>query len=233
MSLFQVDISRILFVYILGLTVVFISAILIYKTLKKGRDKPHLMICGFFLSFSISISLNAIYAPIFLADIRNVLYRINVFFLFFGLFFALLFTLYLYKENEIKNLYLLIPSILYATILILLLYHPESINISLSTNWNPIWNLSIMISIIFISLGLCFIPTITLSIIIYRRFRIKVLKKKLKYFIIGIVGAHITLYGAIIAYSTNNSTIIIIFSFTSMINIVWTLFIYYGMTSNL
>ena len=75
--------------------------------------------------------------------------------------------------------------------------------------------------------------TCTLSIIIYRRFQIKVLKKKLKYFIVGIVGAYITLYGAIIAYTTNNSTIIIIFSFTSMINIVWAFFIYYGMTSNL
>lgn len=233
MPLFQVDISRILFVYIVGLTIVFVSAILIYKTLKKGKDKPHLMICGFFISFAISISLNAIYAPIFLMDIRNVLYRVNIFFLFFGLFFTLLFTLYLYKENEIKNQYLLIPSVLYGIILILLLYHPESITISVLTNWNPIWELSILISIIFISLGLCFIPTIALSIIIYRRFQIKVLKKKLKYFIIGIVGAHITLYGAIIVYTTNNSAIILIFSFTSMVNIVWTLFIYYGMTSNL
>ncbi|KKM78404.1 hypothetical protein LCGC14_1360300 [marine sediment metagenome] len=233
MPLFQVDISRILFVYIVGLTLVFVSTNLIYKTLKKGKNKPYLMICGFFISFDISISLNMIYAPIFLTDIRNVLYRVNIFFLFFGLFFTLLFTFYLYKENKMKNQYLIIFSVLYSIFLILLLYHPENITISVSTNWNPIWKLNILISIILISLGCCFIPTIAVSIIIYRKFRLKILKKKFKYFIIGIIGAYMTLYGAIIAYSTNNSTIILIFSFTSIVNIVWALFIYYGMTSNL
>lgn len=233
MPLFQVDISRILFVYVVGVVIIFVSTVLIYKTLKKGRNKPNLLICGFFICFVISISLNAIYAPIFLTDIREVLYRVNIFFLFFGLSFALLFTLYLYKENEIKNKYLLITSVLYGTLLIILLYHPDNITINVSTNWNPIWKLSIMISIILISLVYCFIPTITLSIIIYRRFQIKILKQKFKYFIIGITGAYMTLFGAILTYSTNNPTIILIFSFTSLVNIVWTLFIYYGMTSNL
>jgi len=102
-----------------------------------------------------------------------------------------------------------------------------------STNWNPIWNDYLLSAIILLSVILCFIPTLYFSIQINKKIKTPELKKRWKYFNLGLIGAHATIYSGIMAFSTNNYAIINIWAIYSLSSVIWAYFIYYGIGRNL
>lgn len=226
--LIQVDLSRIIAVYIVELSMIFVGSFLIFKLLKRKRNRLTYFLVCYFSCLMITIILNAIYAVIFVPDLRLVLYEIAVFFLGFSQIFTMFFTIEIYWKKNLKIRHATILMVGYGSILILLFTYPGNIALSAENNWNAIWNPFILVAFIIGSLCFCYIPTIVLSLLIYRKFEHDLTRKKWRYFIVGISGVYAITYATLISYSTNNALIIYIYALFSLSLFLWGYLIYYG-----
>jgi len=110
---------------------------------------------------------------------------------------------------------------------------PNGVTINESTNWKPDWSL-IYLSYSFTVCSLfAILPTIYLSIKLYRKFEYKELKRKLKYFLIGISAYFFLYFGTSISNTLNDPTFRIIWSLLSLPTLVSLYFVYFGVAKNL
>ena len=88
MVLYQLDTTRIIQVYILQGTVGFFFLFLAYRILKRDTKRLNLMLSLGYITASIGMFINFIYAPLTNEAIVLVLYYMTIFFIFlFGAFF--------------------------------------------------------------------------------------------------------------------------------------------------
>lgn len=222
------DFARFLQIYIIQGAFALFFLYMAYLVLKRGRKKLNLYLSCFYISATIGGIINIIYANIFENSIVYILHVLTYFLFCFSIGFLLVFTIILIKpEREItfKTQFLIL--LVYGVLILghLLILH--GITINLSTNWKPNWSWMFFIySIIICSIAI--LTTSYYSIKIFRKFENGYLKKKWKYFLIGLFAYFFLYYGTAFSNTLHNDLFRFIWSIISLPTLISVFLIYYG-----
>jgi len=188
-----------------------------YIVLKRGRKPLHLYLSSFYLSTTIGGIINMIYASIFDPIIVFIMHFATYYLFCFSIAFLFIFTLILIKPaKQIKSGLQLAILIIFGSLILGLLLFPKGIVINKTTNWKPDWSLSFFIYSIIVCTSIVILPTIYYSIKIYTKFESEYLKKKWKYFLIGISAYFCLYYGTSFSNTLNNDSFRFIWSLISL-----------------
>lgn len=223
------DIARFLQIYIIqgGFALFFLY--MAYIVLKRGKKRANLYLSGFYLSTTIGVIINIIYANIFEETIVYILHFSTYYVLCFSLAFLLIFVLILLKpprkiNKRIQFLFLL----LFGLLLLGLLFIPSGIIINQNTNWKPDWSWTFLIYSIIVCSGMAIFPASYYSIKMYKKLGNIQLKKKWKYFLIGVSAFFFLFYGTSLSNTLNHDNFRLIWSIISLPTLIALYLIYYG-----
>ena len=223
------DIARFLQIYIIqgGFALFFLY--MAYVVLKRGKKKSNLYLSSFYLSSTIGGTINIIYANIFDETIVHVLHFITYYLLCFSMVFLLIFVLIVLKPpNFINKRTQFLILVLYSVSLLVLLLIPRGIIIDQSTNWKPNWSWSFLIISIIVCSSIVILPTSYYSMKIYGKLGNIQLKKKWKYFLIGVSAYFFLYYGTSLSNTLNHDTFRLLWSIISLPTLIALYLIYYG-----
>ena len=222
--------NRLFLIYVSQLLFSFIFLFIAYKILKRNWNRLTLTLSFFYISISIGFILNAVYVPFEINPLVIILVLLSIFFILLGPIFLVLFNVIIFKTekqyiSKLERIYI----ILYISILILCLLIPQGIKINESTEWRPIFSWLFLIVIYFFITFFILLPLYFLSVKLYKSFEDTNLKKKLRYFFLGIFGLAFTLYGVILYNTWDNPIFRTIWSITtSIVLLASTALIYYA-----
>ena len=228
------DIARFIQIFLVqglaGLFYLFIAC----KILKRETKGLNLILSSFYICVAFAVILNVVYAFIFVEEVVYILHITTYFLLCFPLIFLLVFVLILVKSEEVFTPKLqLILIVCFAVLLIGLWLIPNGVTINENTNWKPDWSLMFLLYSITVCSLFAIFPTIYFSISLYRKFEYKELKKKLKFFLIGISSYFFLYFGTSISNTLNDPIFRIIWSLLSLPMLVSLYFVYFGVAKNL
>lgn len=228
------DIARFIQIFLVqGLAGLF-YLLIAYKILKRERKGLNLILSSFYLCVAFAVIINVVYVFIFVEEIVYILHVTTYFLLCFSLIFLLVFVLILLKSEEIFTPKLqLILVVIFGILLVGLWLIPNGVTINESTNWKPDWSWTYLLYSFTVCSLFAIFPTIYLSIKLYRKFEYKELKKKLKFFLIGISGYFFLYFGTSISNTLNDPLFRIIWSLLSLPALVSLYFVYFGVAKNL
>lgn len=228
------DIARFIQIFLVqGLAGLF-YLVIAYKILKRERKGLNLILSSFYVCVSFAVILNVVYAFIFVEEVVYILHVTTYYLLCFPLVFLLVFVLILLKSEEVFTPKLQLTLIVvFGVLLVGLWLIPNGVIINESTNWKPDWSLIYLLYSFTVCSLFAIFPTVLLSIKLYRKFEYKELKKKLKYFLIGISGYFFLYFGTSISNTLNDPTFRIIWSLLSLPTIISLYFVYFGVAKNL
>ncbi len=223
------DLSRFIQIYVVqGLFALFFLYLAIL-VLKRGKKKLNLYLSSFYLSTTIGGIINMIYATIFVEMIVFIMHFLTYYLFCFSMVFLLIFDLILIKpDKQFKFKFQLVIILIFGMLILGMLLIPNGIIIDASTNWKPNWNWNFLIYSIIVCSFTVVCPTIYFSIKIYIKFESKYLKKKWKYFLIGIFAYFFLYYGTSISNTLNSDTFRFIWSLISLPTLISLYLLYYG-----
>lgn len=237
--IFQTDPARIALILILQPLLGIFFLYLAFIVLKRRTTRISLTLSAFYIINGIATIINAVLIPLRSIEtgiLHNILYYTTTFLILYGFIFILIFIHNLLKIDSIFSFkkYLLIVIIYGIFSFLILIIVPDSIIINDFTNWIPIYSWNFLIIIYFYFTMVITIPTTLFSIKLYKKFEDQGLKKKLRRFMIGIMGMFIVFYGVVLyntwhvfAFRTIWSILVFILTIPS------SLLIYYGIGHNL
>ena len=203
-NLFQLDPVRFIQVYIVQGIVGLIFLYLAYKILRRDTKRLNLIFSIFYISIAVGIFMNFVYAPLTDETIVFILNFLTNYFLFLSPIFLLVFNLILLKSTKVFNTkkQLILISV-YAVALFCMILIPGGVTINASTGWKPVWSVPLFIYVIIVMNGMAGIPGFVIAGLIYKKFEDEQLKKKWKYFLIGLAGIFIFADGTILSNTLN------------------------------
>jgi len=223
------DIARFLQIYIIQGSFALFFLYMAYLVLKRGKKRANLYLSGFYLSTTIGVIINIIYANIFEETIVYILHFATYYVLCFSLAFLLIFVLILLKpHNKINKRIQFLFLFLFGLILLGLLFIQSGIIINQSTNWKPDWSWIFLIYSIIVCSGMAIFPTCYYSLKIYKKLGNIQLRKKWKYFLIGVFAYFFLYYGTSLSNTLNHDTFRLLWSIISLPTLIALYLIYYG-----
>ena len=205
---------------------------LAFKILKRNFNRSSLTLSAYYIFPGLSFLLNLIYLPLSTTIAGYVIYFILAFLMLFGQIFIVIFIinlLYIDVNFWFKRQNLIILT--YAIINLLVLTIPGLITFNEGVPAYS-WVFLTFIYIIF-TLGIV-IPTITFSIKLFNTFEDRTLKRKFKFFIIGVIGMCFAFYGLMLYNTWSDSIFRTIWSLLVFFIVIPSiLLIYYGIGQNL
>jgi len=212
--------------------ILIIYSYLAFKILKRNFNRSSLILSAYYILPGLSFLLNLIYLPLSTTIAGYIIYFILAFLMLFGQIFIVIFIinlLYIDVNFWLKRQNLIISA--YAIINLLVLIIPGLITFNEGVPAYS-WGFLTFIYIIF-TLGTV-IPTITFSIKLFNTFKDRTLKRKFKFFIIGVIGMCFAFYGLMLYNTWSDLIFRTIWSFlVFFIVIPSVLLIYYGIGQNL
>ncbi|MFX0034025.1 MAG: hypothetical protein ACFE9I_00115 [Candidatus Hermodarchaeota archaeon] len=223
------DFARFVQIYIIqGLFALFFLY-MAFRVLRRGTKRLNIYLSSFYLSVTIGGIINMIYATIFDPTIVFIMHFITYYLFCFSMAFLLIFVLILMKPGkQIKFEIQLFILIIFGLLVLSLLLIPNGIKINDNTNWKPDWSLNFLIYSMVVCSIMVIIPTVYYSQKIYIKFENEYLKKKWKYFLIGIYAYFFLYYGTSISNTLNNDSFRFIWSLISLPTLISLYLIYYG-----
>ena len=222
------DISRFIQVFvvqgIVGLFYLFIG----YKIIRRETKGINFILSNFYFFVGIGAIINIIYVNIFNETITLFLHFTTYYLFCLSLIFLFIFVLILIKSDKIitvKKQFAIFT--IYALLLIVLWLIPDGMRLN-EVSWKPEWSWPFFIYSIVICTSIAIGPTIYISFKIYRSFQKDILKKKWKYFLIGIFGYFFLYYGTSLSNTLADPTFRLIWSIMSLPALINIYFIYYG-----
>jgi hypothetical protein len=186
----------------------------------------------FFISVALGIIMNVIYASISIAPLIDVVKFLHIltFFLFtLAQVFLLTFNLILLKSeaifDEMKQILMIFA---YAALLCTLFFVGMLGGVGFDENWNPVWKLPFLITVLVICIPSLIIPILYFSLQIYNRFESDELRRKWKYFLIGLLLYFLMWGGTTITNYLADQIIRDIWAIISFISLLSTYTLYYG-----
>jgi len=223
------DIARFLQIYIIqGFFAIFFLG-MAFIVLMRGKKRTNLYLSSFYLSSFVGGFINIIYANIFNQTIVYILHFITYYILCFSMVFLLIFVLTVLKPSDsfsIKFQFFIL--FLFGIILLGLLFIPSGIIINEHTNWKPDWSWVFLIYSIITCSGIVILPTSYYSVKIYGKIGNDHLKKKWKYFLIGISAYFFLYYGTSLSNTLNLDKFRLLWSIISLPTLIALYLIYYG-----
>ncbi len=204
------------------------------KILKREARGLNLILSNFYLFVAAGVILNMIYINIFDEYIVHILHFITYYLLCLSLIFLLIFVLVLLKSENVVTVQKQLLLIFIFSILILgLWFIPNGITIGPSTSWKPEWSWFFFLYSIIVCSVFAIGPTIYYSLKIDKSFKFRNLKRKWRYFLIGIAGYFFLYYGTSLSNTLADPTFRLIWSFLSLPCLASLYFIYYGVAKQL
>jgi len=203
MAFCQMSITRFITVYIIQGLMCFYFAFLACKILKRDRKRLNLMFTGFYISNVISLCINFIYAPITDENIVLIMHSITTFFAFYSPIFILLFVLMVLKPEKVINpnkqkAILIGYGVVLSGMTIFLLIEDWGVEIG-PPDWTPHWMVPFFLYLVTI-VSICVVgPSFFISYQIFKKFEDEQLKRKWKYFILGLSAFYACAYGIFIS----------------------------------
>jgi hypothetical protein len=230
MVLFQLVFSRIIQVYIGFGSIAAFFTFLGYKTLRQEKKRLIITFSLFYFVAALGIFLNLIYAPLSDPDIVEILHYITIYFVILAPIFLTVFCLiYLKGEDIFTTSKQLAVIIIYGVLDFLIIFIPEGVEINADTGWYPHWSWFLFIYVISLLSVMSIIPSVYYSLKIYKKLEDERLKKKWKFFIIGIIELYGVLVGTFFTNTLNDPTFRIIWAPISLLlSITGSYFMYYG-----
>ena len=235
MVLYQLDTARFIQVYIVQGSIGIFFLILAYTILKRDTKRLNLIFSCFYLSVAAGVFVNFIYVPLTIEAIVLVLYYITIFFFLFAPIFLVVLELILLKSEKVINTTKQLTIILiYAIVLLCMIFIPNGVTINARTEWMPVWSVPYFIyTVIVVSVG-AIGPGLYYSSQIYKKFEDEKLKKKWRYFIIGLCGLYVLFYGTLVSNTLNLQTFRTIWAIISLVLItIPPYLVYYGVGKEL
>ena len=223
------DLARFLQIYVIqgGFAIFFFYMAII--VLKRGKKRTNLYLSSFYLSTAIGGLINIIYANIFIENIVYILHFITYYVLCYSLVFLLIFSLIILKPaDKINTKIQIILLILVGILLLGLLFIPNGIQINQTTNWKPNWSWSFFLYSVIVCSVILIIPLSYYSLKIYSKFENQQLKKKWKYFLMGMFAYIFLYYGTSFSNTLNSDSFRLIWSLISLPTLIALYLIYYG-----
>ena len=228
------DLARFLQVFVVQGFTGFFFLFIWFKIIKRESSGLNLILSNFYLFVAIGVVINIIYVTIFDELIVLILHFMTFYFLSLSLMFLLIFTLVLFKSEEIVTIRKqLILIFVYSVLFFGLCFIPNGIDINEATAWKPEWSWPFFFYSITLSSIIAIGPTIYYSLKIDRSFRFDNLRKKWRYFLIGIGGYFFLYYGTSLSNTLADPMFRLIWSFLSLPCLASTYFIYYGVAKQL
>ncbi|MBD3194218.1 MAG: hypothetical protein GF317_04130 [Candidatus Lokiarchaeota archaeon] len=231
----QFDLTRFIQVYVIQGLVMALCFFLAIRTIQRNKKRLNLIFSGFYFSVGIGLFLNFIYAPLQIEGLESVVLILNFltnYFIALGPIFFVIFELILIKSEKIidRNKQIMLISIYALILLFMLVFLPfGGVVIDSTTDWKPTYNfvfyLYLMITL-FIGTSL---PSLYYAFSIYNSFGDPSLKKRWRFFIIGIMVLFIFMYGTFTANYLNNQTFRTIWSLIGLVGVIsGTILVYFG-----
>ncbi|MFO8017440.1 MAG: hypothetical protein R6U96_02295 [Promethearchaeia archaeon] len=227
----ELGLIRILQVFVFQLFIGLFFLYLSYRILKKNRSRLNITFSLFYIFPAVGLLLNVVYS---LIDIESVVVTLNFltnFCISFGVIFLyctnkilLESQMVFSKKDQLKVV--LIYAGLFALMAILYPFG-QGVTINEGTEWKPVWELPLLIYV-FILLSIALILILSTSIKIIKQFKDDTLRKKWRFFIIGVVGLFIYMFGAYLSNYVNQPAFRTGFSLFGLTVILWIYLIYYG-----
>jgi hypothetical protein len=226
----------------MGILFVFTCSIA-YKVLMRKRQRLNLIFSGFFISLSIGLFLNMVYAAMTNGITILILNFLTNYFIFFGPVFLLIVNMLILESPLIysvkkQNKYIIYYGILlFVGMLIFVLLgevfdtpNVPFLGVQIINN-APKWGFIFFAYIVLIMTIFIFIPINYTNYKIYSRFETKELKRKWFFYLFGFLGLTVVLYlGSIFNLLDANiyAGVRSIISFSLVTLIIWGYMMYYG-----
>lgn len=229
MLLAAMSLSRILQVYVLQLGMGIFLLIMGLLILKRDKKKLNAVLSMYFFFVFAGTLLNVIYAPLTDIPIATFLSYMTVFCLMFSMVFLLAFNLIILRSEKLfdtKKQLVLIT--VYGALLLLGMLIPDGIIIKESNEYIPYWTLPYYAYITTIAVIGAIIPTLYTSLKIYTHFKDPDLKRKWRYYILGISAYFIDSQAISFANYLNDPTFRLIWNIIALTLFISAYLIYYG-----
>ena len=236
MAFYQMDLVRIVQVYVVQVIIAIIFIFLAYKILKRDRKRLNFVFSGLYVFTAIGLVINCIYAPITDESIVLILNFITNFTTAFGTIFLTTFSFIIwFSEKRFtktkQNVYISIYGIL---LFLSIIFVPNGgLIINEETNWKPVWSFQYYFYFISVLTLIAAIPFVYTSLKIYFDFKDLELKKKWLFFMIGAFGLYLYMYMAYTANYLNNPLFRLILSVFGLSVVLWVYLMYFGVGKQL
>ena len=229
-----ITLTRFIQVYIVqglyGLFYIYMAILI----LNKDKKRINQILSAFYLSVGIGVIINIIYVGIYIELIVEVLHFITYFLFCFALCFLLLFILLLSKsEDVITDTIQIVIMVIFAILLLFLLIIPNGFHVNASTNWVPVWNSLFLLYATIICVCIAIIPSLYFAVSLLKKFENEDLKKKWKYFILGISSYFFVWAITSISNTLNIASFRLITAILTVCTIPSVYLIYYGVGKQL
>jgi hypothetical protein len=184
--------------------IIFVFMFLAYKILSRDKKRLNVIFAAFFFTVSTGLVFNLIYYPLKEEAIVTVLNTLTNSLVMFGLIFLVVFELILLKSEKVitsskQILILLIYGALLSVLFIFILAIPGwGVTINAITEWRPVWSLPYFLYAIVVT-SIVVVFSLYLSSTISKQFEDPQLKKKWKFFQLGLIFLFSFTYGIFIS----------------------------------
>lgn len=229
--LFDINItpSRIFQVFILQLGMGIFYCIMAIIILRRKRERLNLLISMFFLCVFVGTVINVIYIFIEVEQIVVPMQFITYYLFSTAQVFLLIFNLILLtSEKKIDTSKQLTILGVFGVSFLFILLIPDGVQINESTGFLPEYNLPYFLYAVILTTGYAIIPTIYTSILIYKKFKSKDLKKRWLFYILGIILYYVEWWGVSVSIYLNDPTVRLIWNTFALSLFISAYFIYYG-----
>ena len=229
MVLYQMDLTRFFQIYIVQGIICVYFLFLAFKILSHSKQHLNLILSCSYITVAIGFIINFIYAPLTIELIVLILYYLTLIFLFLYSAFLLVFVLMLYESEKVFTITKgIVIIIIYVVALSCMIFIPNGVIINASTDWKPVWSWFLFIYVVSIT-TIAFIISFYFSAKIYKEFKDEQVKKKWRYFLIGISGLYIFAFGTLLSNTLNIQTIRTIWSLIGLVLVILSPYLmYYG-----
>lgn len=234
MLLQSTDLSRLLIIFIGQLILASNFLFIAIKLLRRTRPRPIITLSIFYILSTSGFVFNVIHVLIGIYQPDNaLLLQVIYFFSFYPLLFSGIFILtFIISILKLADVFTLkkqiIITLIYGLITFMIYFIPDGITFTEFTR-RPVYSWVLFAAIYSVFTLYIALPTIWYSRRLVKTFQDKILRKKLITFLIGVFGMYITVYGAALYLTWQNSLFTTIWSVvTFFIMIPSSILIYIG-----
>ena len=230
-----VELTRLVIILVMHTFISLFLYYLSFKILKRNFNRITLTLSLFYILPGSGFLLSIIFLLFSKNLIGYIIYLTAAFIILFGFIFLILSIkniVNIDSDLSLKKDYIII--FVYGISIFFLFCIPGAITINENTKWVPLFSWQFLIYIYLFFTITIFMPTLILSIKLYNTFEDKRLKRKLKFFFIGIIGMFSAFYGLILYNTWHDPFFRTIWAFIVFLIVVPSGFlIYYGIGQNI
>ncbi len=229
------DLPRFVQIYIIQLGVGGIYYLLLAFLILRRSTKPlNKIFSMFFISVALGTIINVVYASISISGLEFIVQFLHIltFYLFtLAQVFLLLFNLIILKSESIIDRKKQVIMVLGYAVLLLILFvvgFMGGVKIDSNTEWKPVWDLTFFLVTMIVFVPSLILPIIYTSLEIYTKFQDQQLKKKWRYFLIGVLLYFLMWIGTSVSNFLAEETVRSIWAIIALISLLTTYTMYYG-----